>query len=112
MYAEVYNQTVVSISPEQILNCLVIWCGMAVIVGAFAKIMVLGTRPRGTLSTLIVGFTSITITSFLMKFMYENMYPDCEFNPVHPLNIFAAILLAAAGMGLYRFLADTIAPKT
>lgn len=111
MDADVLNRTVLCLSLEQVLNCVLIWCGMAVVTGSFAKMMVPGTRPHGTLSTLLIGFASITATSFVFKILYENIYKQ-EFNPVHPVNLTAAILLAGGGMFLYRFIADTITPRS
>lgn len=97
-----------SVKGQILLNLVLLWTGMAVVVGGSAKLLMPGVRPRGTCATLILGIFSSTIGCFLMRQFFSYFLGDSHFNPLSLPGIIASILVATFFLGIYHFLAQSI----
>ena len=97
---------------EPVFNYVFMWCGMSIIAGAVAKILVPDNPLRGTTATFLTGFFSMTVSAFLMKLLYLHILDVEEFNPFHPIVLIAAIFIGAAGVFICRCFSAVFAKKS
>lgn len=91
-----------SLELEPILNYVLIWCGMSVVVGAAAKLLVPGENPHGTLATFLIGFFATILSSLALKVIYERFWDVTEFNPIQPMTLLVSMFVGAVGLFLFR----------
>lgn len=111
------NWNILSLIPlayamETFFNYVFIWCGMSIIAGAVAKLLVPGDALRGTAASFLTGFISMTISAFLMKFFYFQVLKAEEFNPFHPFVLLTAILIGAVGVFICRYCSSIFSKKS
>ena len=87
---------------EAVFNYVFMWCGMSIIAGAVAKLLIPGNTLRGTLWTFLTGFLSMSAGAFLLKLFYRHALDVEEFNPFHPFVLLLAIVIGAAGVFICR----------
>ncbi|MDO5113809.1 MAG: GlsB/YeaQ/YmgE family stress response membrane protein [Planctomycetia bacterium] len=96
------------VKGQILLNIILLWTGMAVVVGGTAKLLVPGVRPRGTCATLVLGVLSSTIGCFLMRQFFLIFFGDARFNPISLPGIIASILTATFFLGIYHLIVQSI----
>ncbi|MDO4584549.1 MAG: hypothetical protein Q4D62_10655 [Planctomycetia bacterium] len=96
------------VKGQILLNLVLLWTGMAVVVGGSAKLLIPGVRPRGTCSTLILGILSSTIGCFFMRQFFLYVMGDAHFNPISLPGIVASILVATFFLGIYHLIVQSI----
>lgn len=101
----------VSITVESVLNYVLLWVGMSVVTGVFAKLLVPGHNPRGTLSTFFIGLFGVIASAFLLKIVYFKLWEIETFNPVQPTTLIVGIVLSAVGLYLFRGMTGTLTKK-
>lgn len=101
----------VSITVESVLNYVLLWVGMSIVSGVFAKLLVPGKNPRGTLATFFIGFFGVIGSALLLKYIYFKLWEIEAFNPVQPTTLIVGIILSAVGLYLYRGITGSLTKK-
>lgn len=108
---EILNVLPLCLAFEQVFNYVLAWCGMSLIVGVTAKLLVPGENPHGTLPTFLIGFFASILTSLLLKFLYQNFFEEPNFNPIQVLTLVMSSVVGAFGLFLYRGMARFFNPR-
>lgn len=86
------------------LNLVLLWTGMAVLVGILARWMVPG-EPLSLFATLLLGMVSATLGCYVMRQFFILIYGTTNFNPISLPGILASVLVASLLLGLWRGIA-------
>ncbi|MDO4574830.1 MAG: hypothetical protein Q4D98_06410 [Planctomycetia bacterium] len=86
------------------LNLILLWMGMAVLVGILARWMVPG-KPLSLFATLLLGMVSATLGGYVMRQFFLTVWGTNDFNPISFPGILAGVLVASLLLGFWRAVA-------
>ena len=96
---------------QMVLHFVLLWTGMAVIVGSLAKLVLPGARPYGTCATMVLGMISSTIGCFSTRFVVQEFLGRENFDPISFPGILVSVFVACVFLGFYQMIAKTMEPR-
>lgn len=83
---------------QLMFNTAFLWIGLSTAAGCSAKLLVPGTYPRGTVSTLLTGFFSTSLAAVGMGCIFG----ADTYNPISFLGLVTSVSVACITLTVYR----------
>ena len=96
---------------QMVLHFVLLWTGMAVIVGSLAKLLLPGARPYGTCATMILGMFASTIGCFSTRYVFQEFLGRENFDPISLPGILVSVFVASVFLGFYQMVAKGVEPR-
>ena len=96
---------------QMVLHFVLLWTGMAVIVGSLAKLLLPGARPYGTCATMVLGMFASTIGCFSTRYVFQEFLGRENFDPISFPGILVSVFIACVFLGFYQMIAKGVEPR-